>query len=100
MFGPFHLEVNRRLLRQGTTSRQLPQRLFALLLALVESEGEPITRDELSHRVWGADGATDANINQHIYMLREMLGERRGDRRYILSDARRGYRFVENVERA
>lgn len=97
VFGPFRLEVKRRLLCQGTTSRQLSERLFVLLLTLVEADGELVTRDELAQRVWGAEGVTDTNLNQHVYLLREMLGERRGERRYILTDAGRGYRFVEPV---
>ena len=97
-FGPFRLEVNRRLLCQGTGSRQLSERLFSLLLTLVESNGELVTRDELASRVWGAEGVTDTNLNQHVYLLREMLGERRGDRRYILTDSGRGYRFAESVQ--
>jgi DNA-binding winged helix-turn-helix (wHTH) protein/Flp pilus assembly protein TadD len=96
-FGPFRLDVDRRALFQGATCRPLSERLFQLLLALIEADGNVVSRDDLAHRVWGAEGVTDTNLTQHVYLLRELLGERRGERAYVLTVSGSGYRFATAV---
>jgi DNA-binding winged helix-turn-helix (wHTH) protein/Tfp pilus assembly protein PilF len=75
----------------------VPERIFQLLLALIEGNGRLVERDEIAQRVWGADGVTDANLTQHVYRLRELLGERRGQPGHILTVPGRGYRLVAPV---
>lgn len=96
-FGPFQLDAGRRVLFQAGEPRALSERLCRLLVALIEGDGEPVDREALSHRVWGADGATDANLTQHIYLLRELLGEHRREGGYIVTVPCRGYRFAGSV---
>ncbi|HEY6485559.1 MAG TPA: winged helix-turn-helix domain-containing protein [Candidatus Cybelea sp.] len=72
----------------------LSERLFQLLLALIEADGELLDRESLAQRIWGAEGVTDGNLTQHIYLLRELLGEERDGRSYIVTIPRRGYRFA------
>jgi len=93
-FGPFRLDADRRALYRGATCRPLSERLFQLLLALIEADGGLASRDDLALRVWGADGVTDTNLSQHVYLLRELLGERRGERAFIVTVPGRGYRFA------
>ncbi|HKE36375.1 MAG TPA: winged helix-turn-helix domain-containing protein [Candidatus Baltobacteraceae bacterium] len=92
-FGPFRLDVLRRTLHQGQTCRPLSERLFRLLLALIEADGDVVTREALAERVWEAEGVTDTNLTQHIYLLREMLGQLHGERGYIVTVPGKGYRF-------
>ncbi|MBV8154270.1 MAG: winged helix-turn-helix domain-containing protein [Candidatus Eremiobacteraeota bacterium] len=98
-FGPFRLDADRRTLHRGTSCRQLSERPFQILLALLEADGECVTRDALALRVWGAEGVTDTNLTQHVYLLREILGERRDEGRYILTIGGRGYRLAVPVSR-
>lgn len=83
----------------GATPRALPERLFQLLLSLLESGGDVLDRAALATRVWGSDAVTDANLTQHIYMLREVLGETKGASRYIIAVPGRGYRFAAPVSK-
>src|SRR5580693_9179436 len=93
-FGPFRFDTARMILYAGTEALRIPEQLFQLLLVLIEANGATIDRDTLSERVWGEAGVTDANLSQHIYLLRELLGERKTDHRYVLTVPRKGYRFA------
>jgi DNA-binding winged helix-turn-helix (wHTH) protein/Tfp pilus assembly protein PilF len=96
-FGPFRLDTARMILYAGTEALHIPEQLFQLLLVLIEANGATIDRDTLSERVWGEAGVSDANLTQHIYLLRELLGERKTDHRYVLTVPRKGYRFAPAV---
>lgn len=97
VFGPYRLDARRRVLYSADSSRALSERLFQLLLALVEADGGVVDREALSERVWGAEGVTDPNLTQHIYLLRELLGEKHGEPGYVLTIPGRGYRFAAPV---
>jgi tetratricopeptide (TPR) repeat protein len=75
----------------------MPERLFQILLALVQSNGSVVARETLAQEVWGDEGVTDTNVNQHIYLLRLLLGERKGERSYIITIPGEGYRFAAGV---
>ncbi len=49
--------------------------------------------------IWPDVIVEENNLDQNISMLRQLLGERRGERRYIVTVRRRGYRFVAPVRR-
>src|SRR5580765_1669877 len=92
-FGSFRLDATQRLLlRQGMVV-PLTLKAFDLLITLVESDGQVLTKDELMHNVWPDSFVEEANLSHHIYKLREALGERANGAKYIETLARRGYRF-------
>ncbi|MDX6558692.1 MAG: hypothetical protein QOF72_1741, partial [Blastocatellia bacterium] len=95
-FGSFRLDATQRLLLREGAVVPLTLKAFDLLLTLVESDGEVLTKDELMHRVWPDSFVEEANLSHHIHKLREALGEKQGDK-YIETLARRGYRFVAKV---
>jgi tetratricopeptide (TPR) repeat protein len=75
----------------------MPERLALILTQLVQSNGAVVGKEALALSVWPQEAVSDANLTQHMYMLRQMLGESARDRSYILSVPRRGYRFVASV---
>ncbi|HZY96875.1 MAG TPA: winged helix-turn-helix domain-containing protein [Candidatus Cybelea sp.] len=91
------MDTARMVLYAGADAVHVPERLFQLLVAFLESNGAAIDRDTLLERVWGDADVTDANLTQHIYLLRQLLEEPRHDRRYVLTVPRRGYRFATAV---
>ncbi|MBV8331177.1 MAG: winged helix-turn-helix domain-containing protein [Candidatus Eremiobacteraeota bacterium] len=97
LFGPFRLDTTRRILYSGSVPTPIPERLFQILLALVQANGSVVARETLAQQVWGDAGVTDTNVNQHIYLLRLLLGERRGERSYIITIPGEGYRFAAPV---
>lgn len=100
LFGPFRLDTTRRILYAGAIPTPIPDRLFNILLVLIQSGGRVVTKEALSESIWGEDGVTDSNLTQHMYLLRMLLGERKGERRYIVTIPSEGYQFVAPVREA
>src|SRR5262245_36227682 len=96
-FGGYRLDLANRLLWRGNEVVALPPKTFDILLALVEERGQVLTKDELMQRVWRDNFVEEANLSNHIFTLRKVLGEEKNGTRYIETIPRRGYRFVANV---
>ena len=96
-FGPFRLDAARGLLTYGSEMVPLPQRLFRLLLALIEADGKLVEREHLASVVSPDAPISQANLSQHVYMLRRVLGERARDRLYIMTAHNKGFRFAQPV---
>ena len=96
-FGAFRLETgSRRLLRAGVPV-PITVKAFDTLAALVEQAGRVVNKEELMRRVWPDAIVEEANLSQQIFLLRKALGEDPRDHRFIMTVARRGYRFVAEV---
>jgi DNA-binding winged helix-turn-helix (wHTH) protein len=96
-FGPFQLDPIRRLLTCGSEVIPLPERLFTLLSALIQANGTVVGREALSALIWPEGAPSDANLSQHIYMLRRVLGERARDRLYVMTAHNKGFRFTAPI---
>ena len=96
-FGSFRLDATQRLLLREGVVVPLTLKAFDLLITLVKSDGQVLTKDELMHSVWPDSFVEEANLSHHIHKLREALGEREQGDKYIETLARRGYRFVAKV---
>lgn len=90
-------EPNRQLLHDGQHV-PLPKKAFDLLLILIESNGQAITKDELLQRVWPDQFVEEANLTVQIAALRKALCERKDEARYILTIPKHGYRFVADIK--
>ncbi|HEX8179687.1 MAG TPA: winged helix-turn-helix domain-containing protein [Pyrinomonadaceae bacterium] len=98
-FDDFRVDrVKRRLLRAGQPVA-LTTKVFDTLLALVESGGEVVEKEELMRRVWPDSFVEEGNLTQNVSVLRKALGERPGAHQYIVTVPRVGYRFVAQVRR-
>ncbi|MGI8735036.1 MAG: winged helix-turn-helix domain-containing protein [Pyrinomonadaceae bacterium] len=99
-FGPFHLDATRRVLSKEGEPLKLFPKEFDTLLALVESNGELVEKDDLMHRVWQDTIVEESNLTTNISHLRKLLGESRNRHDYIVTVPGRGYRFVAGVRQA
>ena len=72
----------------------LTPRAYATLRTLVEHSGELVERAVLMRTVWPNLVVEDNNLDQQVSLLRQALGERRGEHRYIVTAPGRGYRFA------
>jgi DNA-binding winged helix-turn-helix (wHTH) protein len=97
-FGAFMLDARHRVLYLGTQERPLTEKLFRVLAVLLEADGRTVPKEAFIRRVWSEGGATEANLTQHIFMLRGLLGESARDHAYIVTVAGRGYRLAVPVE--
>src|ERR1700683_2753227 len=96
-FGPFRVDPQKRLLLQDGQPVPLPGKAFDILIALLECHGEVLTKDELIGRVWPDTVVEEGNLGRNISSLRKALDESPDEHRYIVTLARRGYRFVADV---
>ena len=96
-FGPFQLEAGERVLRRGPERIDLPPRVFDTLVALAESDGRLLAKDELMDRIWPDSAVEENNLTQAIYLLRRVLQDGENGNRYIETVPKRGYRFVAPV---
>jgi TolB-like protein/DNA-binding winged helix-turn-helix (wHTH) protein/Flp pilus assembly protein TadD len=89
--------ARRLLLRHGDLLTLKP-RVFDTLLYLARNPGRVIARDELMRAIWPDAFVEENNLAQNVSTLRRVLGENRGDNRYIVTVPGRGYRFVAEVK--
>jgi len=96
-FGPFRVDPReRRLLRDGEVVPLTPK-VFDVLLALVQNSGHILSKDELMKLVWGDTAVEEGNVARNVSTLRNALGQKPGEPKYIETIPWRGYRFVERV---
>jgi len=96
-FGPFRLNPAQQLLAEGTTRVPLTPKAFQILLALVESQGQILSKEELLQQVWPDTFVEEATLAQNVFTLRKVLKDDRGTSHYIETVPKRGYRFVARV---
>jgi DNA-binding winged helix-turn-helix (wHTH) protein/TolB-like protein/Flp pilus assembly protein TadD len=99
-FGDYRVDVGRRLLLRVRGEGEpvpLTPKVFDTLLYLVEHPGTVLDKDALMAAIWPDTEVEENNLSQNIYTLRRVLGEDRGEHRYIVTVPGRGYRFVADV---
>jgi DNA-binding winged helix-turn-helix (wHTH) protein len=94
-FGRFRVLLRQRQLLADELPVELGTRAFDLLLALLESDGSLVTKEQLLARVWPGIAVAEVNVKVHVSALRKALGE---DRDFIRTEFGRGYRFTAAVQ--
>ena len=99
-FGPFELDGRSGELRKHGIKIKLREQPGRILLMLVENPGDVALRDDIRLRLWPNNTIVefDHGINAAVQRLRDALGESAEKPRYIETVARRGYRFLGEVE--
>src|SRR6185437_10154432 len=87
------------LLRNGSRVK-LQMQPFQVLVALLERPKEVVTREELRQRLWPQDTFVDFDhgLNTAMVKLRDVLGDSASSPKYIETIAKRGYRFLRDLE--
>jgi DNA-binding winged helix-turn-helix (wHTH) protein/TolB-like protein/Tfp pilus assembly protein PilF len=97
-FGDFRLDaVKRQLLGPDGTPVTMTPKVFETLLYFVQRSERVLGKDELMAAIWPGRIVEENNLNQNISNLRRILGANSTDRRYIVTEPGRGYRFVAKV---
>ena len=99
-FSTFEVNLQTGELRRRGQRVRLQEQPFQVLAALLERPGEVVTREELRSKLWPADTFVDFDhsLNAAIRRLRDALGESAETPIFVETVARRGYRFIGNVE--
>lgn len=99
-FGPF--EVDDRLGELRTEGRRIPlqQQPFQVLLILLRSAGELVTREELQRSIWPENTFVefDCGLNTAVKKIRGALGDCANSPVYLETVPKRGYRFIAKVD--
>ena len=100
-FGDFALDLDQQVLLRSNTGETIPLtgKVFDTLVYLVEHAGEPLDKDVLLRAIWPGLVVEENSLTQNVSTLRQVLGEMRGENRYIATLSRKGYRFVAKVTR-
>jgi serine/threonine-protein kinase len=99
-FDSFTIDTSRRVLLQGAQVLPLTPRIFDTLVYLVEHCDRVVTKEELLRAIWPNVFVEENNLVQSISALRRILGERKGQNRYVVTVAGHGYRFAASVRTA
>ena len=99
-FGPFQVDQQRQEVSKNGGRMKLQGKVYQVLLALIEKQGEVVTREELRFRLWPADTHVnyDANVNTTVNKLRQALGDSSEKPLYIETIPRKGYCLVVQPE--
>jgi Tol biopolymer transport system component/DNA-binding winged helix-turn-helix (wHTH) protein len=96
-FGPFRLDVQKRLLARDGEIVSLKPKAFDTLLALIRADGQVVGKDELMSRVWPDTIVEEGNLTFNISTLRKALGDDPRRHEYIVTIPGEGYQFVAGV---
>jgi Tol biopolymer transport system component/DNA-binding winged helix-turn-helix (wHTH) protein len=96
-FGAFLADPAVGRLYHGTDEVPLTPKSFSVLVVLLASNGQLVSKEELFSHIWPDTFVETNNLARNISMIRKALHERDGDREYIVTITGRGYRFVAPV---
>jgi cholera toxin transcriptional activator len=100
-FGVFEADSTTGELRRQGLRVKLHSQPLQILFMLLERPGELLTREEICRELW-PDGTFvdyEHGVNSAVNRIREALGDKANNSRFVETLARRGYRFVAPVER-
>ena len=96
-FGSFQLDPAEHLLLREGQSVSLTPKTFDLLVFLVLHRGKLVTKDQILSAVWPESFVEEANLTVSVSALRKALGERPGEKQFIDTVPKKGYRFMASV---
>ena len=101
-FADFEVDLSKGELRKHGLRIKLQDQPFKILVVLLETPGEVVTREQLRERVWGNDTFVDFNhgLSAAVNRLRAALNDSAENPRFIETSAKRGYRFIADVQGA
>jgi Tol biopolymer transport system component/DNA-binding winged helix-turn-helix (wHTH) protein len=99
-FDAFEVDLQERELRKFGRRVKVQEQPFQILLLLLERPGTVLAREDLRKALW-PDGTFvdfEHGLNTAIKKLRDALGDSAEIPRFVETVARRGYRFIGNVQ--
>jgi DNA-binding winged helix-turn-helix (wHTH) protein/tetratricopeptide (TPR) repeat protein len=98
-FGPYTVELRAHILTRNGSRVPIQEQPFQILLALLESPGQVITREDLRRRLWGEETFVDfdQSMNSAVRRLRATLEDNPRKPAYIETIPRIGFRFRAEV---
>lgn len=98
VFGPYRLQPSARILLRDGCAVAIGSRAFDILVALVQRQGQVLSRRDLMALAWPGLTVEDSNVRVQMAHLRREIHCGENGERYIVSIAGRGYCFVASVD--
>jgi len=98
LFGDHTLDDDRRELLRGTEPVAVEPQVFDLLIYLVQNRDRVVSKDDLIASVWGGRVVSDSTLTSRINAARKAVGDSGGKQKLIRTIARKGLRFVADVQ--
>lgn len=98
-FDDYRVDTGQFLLTKEGLTTPITPTVFRILNILLEHAGQVVTKDEIIRLVWPDCYVEESNLNRNVSTLRQVLGERPRDHKYIETIPKEGYRFVAPVRK-
>jgi len=98
LFEDYCLDANRRELKRGAELIAVGPKVFDLLLFLVQNRQQVVTRDDLLQAVWDGRIVSESTLTSDINAVRKAIGDTGKEQRLIRTVARKGIRFIGQVQ--
>ncbi len=83
---------------EGESGRiSVEPKVLEVLKALIDANGDVVTREDLIDQVWGVGFGGDERLSRAISLLRKALGDTRGNHQHIETISKRGYRLIASL---
>lgn len=99
-FKNYALDVDRRELRRGTELVAVEPQVFDLLVYLIGNRDRVVSKDDLIEGVWGGRIVSESTLTSRINAVRRAIGDSGAEQGLIKTIARKGFRFVGDLESA
>ena len=97
-FSDHVLDVDLRELTRGGESVAVEPQVFDLLVHLIENRDHVVTKDDLIETVWDGRIVSESTLTSRINAARRAVGDSGKDQIMIRTLARKGFRFVGDVQ--
>ena len=100
-FGDFRLDCGRFELLRNDRAIRLERKPMELLILLLASDGQLVTRTEIAGHLWSSEVFVDTEhgINTAIRKIRQVLGDDPENPLFVQTVTGKGYRFSASVSR-
>ncbi len=98
LFENYSLDVDRLELRRGSELVPVEPQVLDLLHYLIRNRDHVVTKDDLIADVWQGRIVSESTLSSRIAAARQVIGDTGDDQRLIRTIARKGIRFVGDVQ--
>ena len=98
--GDLRVDVGQQRVLRDDDEIALPNLSFQLLVALVQAAPNVLSNELLMAQVWPGLIVSPETVNKRVKLLRDALGDKALEPRYVAGVRSRGYRLVASVSRA
>ncbi len=98
LFENYTLDTEKRELHRGTDAVSITPQVFDLLDYLIRNRERVVSKDDLIIAVWNGRIVSDAALTTRLNAARNAIGDSGEEQRLLKTLARRGFRFVGQVQ--